>query len=210
MAAKRLLNYWNKRIELFGLERAFLAIVLRDEDKVPYERGGMQFLAGATDTTGRAVFYADPSKQDRTKYTHEEVLRALWYLVHVALADPRAPNVQTKGVILVSTTKRSNPTQFDPVLLKKCSVSVRGCLPLRISAMFVCHPPAFFRLVYPIIKVFLGPLQKRVFMQSGSDEKIVAALSNNGIPKESVPTHLGGDFHFDHMKWWEERKAIGM
>jgi len=214
LAASRLLKYWDKRIELYGEEKAFLPLTLKNgaskDDLVPLRLGIIRYLPNATDETGRAILLFDPSKQDNTKYDRATLVRAIWYVVHAALADS-SNNGHKKGVLFMGIGRNLKFNQFDRQQVKMNADSIKGCLPIRVSAFYFCHPPAFFHVIFPVVKLFIGPLlRKRIRVQAGSDSKVLESLESSGIPRESVPVELGGDYVFDHLEWLQERMEAGL
>jgi hypothetical protein len=73
LAAERFVQYWEKRVEIFGAERAFLPLTLQttsgalDEDDKAALRHGFVRLVPAKDPVGRAILFADPSRQEANK-----------------------------------------------------------------------------------------------------------------------------------------------
>lgn len=79
-----------------------------------------------------------------------------------------------------------------------------------MSAFHVCHPPTFFRLVFPILKLFLGErLRKRIRIHSGSEEDVLKDLEKFGLTKDVLPSELGGDIVLDYQAWLASRLAAG-
>jgi hypothetical protein len=74
----------------------------------------------------------------------------------------------------------------------------------------ICHPPALFSVIGPLINLFLGErLRKRVKVESGgSDERDLEKLTNYDLTKDRVPSELvGGHTVLDHKNWLLDRKA---
>jgi len=155
----RLTKYWDKRIALFGPEKAFLPMTLDGalkDDQVALSLGFARLMP-AKDPVGRSIVFVDPSKLDSTKYQRESMCRALWYVMHASLENPRA---QQRGDLIIGYPKHVEITQVDRELMKMNMESIRGCIPVRISALFLCHPPSFFaKVVYPLIRLFLGEVR---------------------------------------------------
>jgi len=102
-------------------------------------------------------------------------------------------------------------SQFDHGLANQLMGAIRGCLPVRMSALHLCHPPVFFQLIFPILKVLMGSrLRKRMLIHYGSNEHVLKRLETKfGMPRTKLPTELGGSVTLDHEKWLEERKKAG-
>jgi hypothetical protein len=152
-------KYWNKRISLFGPVKAFLPMTLDGalkDDEVALSIGFAR-LVPAKDPVGRSIVFVDPSKLDSSKYERESMVRALWYVLHAALENVDA---QKMGCIMMGYPKNAHISQVDRSLMKMNMESIRGCIPVRISAFFLCHPPTFFAVIFPIIKLFLGQVRR--------------------------------------------------
>eukprot|EP00549_Striatella_unipunctata_P012477 CAMPEP_0118698342 /NCGR_PEP_ID=MMETSP0800-20121206/15136_1 /TAXON_ID=210618 ORGANISM="Striatella unipunctata, Strain CCMP2910" /NCGR_SAMPLE_ID=MMETSP0800 /ASSEMBLY_ACC=CAM_ASM_000638 /LENGTH=229 /DNA_ID=CAMNT_0006598129 /DNA_START=316 /DNA_END=1005 /DNA_ORIENTATION=- len=229
MAASRLVKYWDKRIELYGEKKAFLPLTLNKDgasrdDTLPLEMGVIG--PGGIDKAGRCILVADPTKIKRRKYDRSTMVRAIWYVVHAMLLDAAtatanddkdgskeaAVAVQQKGIVLLTIGVGAKFWQFDSRQEKENIDSLREFLPLRMAAIHFCHPPGFFHLVLPIIKMLAGPiLGKVIYLQSGSFDDVLRVLEEDyGIPKEYIPVALGGGFSFDQIKWLEERQNAGL
>jgi hypothetical protein len=170
----------------------------------------MQFysLTGTKDASGRSIVYLQPSKQDKSKYTRESMCRAMWYIVHAALEDEMT---QKRGVVNLSFPDNAKLSQLDRSLVKMNLDCIKGCLPVRQSGMHICHPPSFISLVLPLLKLFMGErMRKRIMLHSGSTEKVLKHIAPFGLPKESIPTNLGGAAVVDFAGWLEQRRAAGL
>lgn len=81
---------------------------------------------------------------------------------------------------------------------------------VRLSGIHVCHPPAFLRIVLPILQLFLGPrLRKRIRFHTGSEESVLSSLSKYGLTKDILPSELGGDVVLNLEAWLEARRREG-
>mmetsp|Transcript_20944 Transcript_20944/g.45673 ORF Transcript_20944/g.45673 Transcript_20944/m.45673 type:complete len:317 (+) Transcript_20944:15-965(+) len=210
LAALRLLKYWDKRVELFGEDKAFLPLTLDGalrDDEVALEMSLMQSTE-ATDEAGRRIVLGDPSRLDKTKYTVPDMVRAFWYTMHAVLEDEMT---QKRGVILLLYPHHAHVSQFDRKLIAANAESMKGILPVRIGSFQICHPPTFFQIVFPVIKFLLGKrLRQRIKVHAGSKEHVLERLAHFGIPKESVPSDLGGDVVLDQKAWLAKRKELDL
>lgn len=151
MAARRYVKYWEQRLHVFGPEKAFLPLTLDGalkDDEVALTIGFMNYT-GQFDPSGRAVPFADPSKQDKTKYTPKSMCRSLWYLLHTCLQNT---DTQKKGVIVCIFPRNVRLGQLDRKLMKLNSDSLKACIPVRVSCLHICHPPKIFQMIFPIVK----------------------------------------------------------
>ena len=210
LAAKRIMKYWDKRVEIFGQDLAYLPMTLKGalkDDRKALEAGFVRLLPGIKEPGGRSILYADPSRY-APKKERITTVRALWYVMHAALEDVET---QQKGVVIIADPRKAKMSQTDTKLDKLNVESIRGCLPVRVAAMHLCHMPAFFALIFPIIKVFLGErLRQRIKLHNGSVSHVMERLSTFGLTSEMLPNQLGGNFLLDHERWLADRERGGM
>jgi hypothetical protein len=101
-------------------------------------------------------------------------------------------------------------SQFDKKLFKMNADSIRSCIPIRMTALYLCHPPKIFSIIFPIIKVFMGDIiKKRLRVHSGTEEAVLKKLEETGLTKDMLPAQVGGDVEIDMVKWIAERRAAG-
>ena len=196
------------------------------------EQGLVSVLPGVKDPQGRGVLLMDPSKQDASRFQRVQVVQAFWYAVHAIL---ESEDTQKRGVICLACPRHAKFSQFDSkvdqMIIEVCAAiakccwwistyffsysqpilqSVKGCLPLRISCISICHPPSFFRVIWPIVRVFLGSrLRKRVNVFCGSDEAVVKKIEGFGLTKDQIPELIGGNLKLENKAWLEERQRHG-
>ena len=213
-ATKRIIAYWNKRVEVFGEEKAMLPMTLDlaldvDADKkaleIAYSRITFQ-----KDDAGRGIIFVDPSRlPEKGMYERKSMMKAFWYTMHAILEDEE---IQRKGVVILAHPKHAAQSNFDRKLTKMNIESLRGCIPVRVAAIHICNPPWFFELFFPILKLFLGEkMRKRIKLHSGEDEEVLEKMQDKfGISREKIPTEMGGGLVLDHMKWLEGRRSQGL
>jgi len=204
--------YWEKRVGIFGDEKAFLPMTLSGALKGDERSLEIGFLRPTfqKDDAGRAILYVEPSRLPMDKnYDRHSMVRAFWYYNHAALEDEE---VQKKGVVIVAYPKEAQKSQFDRKMTKMNMGSIRGCLPMRVAAIHICHPPWFFEIIFAIAKIFLGErLRKRVKVHTGSEEGVIDTLEKKfGIDRVKLPSQMGGGNDLDHMDWLEKRRSSGL
>ncbi len=184
-----------------------LANALKD-DKVALRTGFIKVVP-IKDKKGRAVAFVTPRNLDSTKYTRESMVRVTWYMIHAMLEDESA---QQKGVVFIIDLSGSKMKHFDIPLVKQCSESIKGILPVRVSALHFSQPPFVFDVLYDVVKLVLGErLRKRIIVHSQlwMKEEDIKMLAQYGFNKNELPSDIGGNLLLDHQLWLEEREAEG-
>ena len=210
LAAKRYASYWDKRIEICGPEKAFLPLTLSGalkDDDVALSIGFVNYFGGYSDPIGRGIIYIEPGKQDKTKYTRESMIRAVWYMVHAAL---ESTETQKHGIIFITHPAGAKFHQFDRGLVKQVLPSLQGAIPVRLSAFHICQPPSFFKLIRPIVNLFMSDrVKKRLCIHFGSVDNVREKLEGFGMTRDNIPKKVGGDAEIDIVAWLEKRRAEG-
>jgi len=197
-AAQRFLKYWEKRLELFGNAESLHVSKI---DRGCLEMG--YFRVMVPNDGSRPFVFVDPSQLDRSRYTIPEMTKAVWYMLHTLFLETTL--VPTKGLIMVGYLYNVTLSHVDRDLVKSVLGSIQGCLPVRMSAFHICNPPTIFRVIFPIISVFMQPRLRRRVLVHSSDvaEQLTGEYS---FKKEHLPTDIGGDLVLDAAKWTKERE----
>mmetsp|Transcript_11895 Transcript_11895/g.22206 ORF Transcript_11895/g.22206 Transcript_11895/m.22206 type:complete len:333 (-) Transcript_11895:217-1215(-) len=217
-AAIRITKYWNKRIELFGENLAFKPLTmeangalpknyandssLSNEDKTIIETtfNGMSHAfirpTNTFDSAGRALIFVDPSRLSKYKHVEEErrgVIRSTWYFFHSMLENNES--AQKLGIVVIGYPHHVKLSYVDRKLLKMNLESMTGCIPVRLGALHICHPPWFFsKIVFPIMKIVMNErMRKRVRLHNGSKEDVLGELEGFGLSKRVLPVDIGGE-----------------
>jgi hypothetical protein len=247
LAVQRYCRYWNQRVTVFGASSTSDAIISADayqpmtlshiiskDDRNDRNAMFNEFIQIVSimdnnddpeEQRRRSYVFVNPSKQDKTRYTRESMIRAFWYKIHAILQDDE--RVQKYGLIIVGYPHHAKFSQFDRLLAKSILSSAQGCLPVRLSAFHVCHPPSFFRIIYGFLQMFLSQrLKQRIhihYSQHPQQQQSVSSLNDDDnessivqvlstrfdIPKSHLPTELGGDLAMDQTAWLENRLLKG-
>mmetsp|Transcript_5051 Transcript_5051/g.14498 ORF Transcript_5051/g.14498 Transcript_5051/m.14498 type:complete len:207 (+) Transcript_5051:107-727(+) len=204
-------RYWKRRVFIFGEDKAFLPLTISEalkDDEIGLEMGFFRVIPNVKDPSGRAVMFGDPSRLKNPSNNRMTIQRAIWYVMHAALEEE---SVQQKGVVMLLYPHNAKLAQVDRKLMKMNSESMKGCIPVRLSAFHVCNPPKFFSIVFPLLKLFLGDrLRKRIRVHSGDKEKVIDHLAHFGLTKDCIPSDLGGNIVLDNLGWLKERKDSGL
>eukprot|EP00538_Stauroneis_constricta_P007252 CAMPEP_0119564372 /NCGR_PEP_ID=MMETSP1352-20130426/26767_1 /TAXON_ID=265584 /ORGANISM="Stauroneis constricta, Strain CCMP1120" /LENGTH=207 /DNA_ID=CAMNT_0007613125 /DNA_START=99 /DNA_END=722 /DNA_ORIENTATION=- len=206
-----MVDYWEKRVEVFGPEKAFLPLTLDKalrDDTAALENGTVGIFPYKMDDLGRQAVVYDPSKLDSTAHTRESCIRALWYFIHAALEDE---DTQRHGALILATPKDVTFSQFDAKQESMIIRTLRGCVPLRVPAVHIIRPASFFFFIWPFIKVVFGKkLKNRVFMHFGSNAVLMKNLKDGfGMHRSLLPCEIGGFILYDQVGWLRKRREQG-
>jgi hypothetical protein len=202
-------NYWIRRIELFGSKAFTPFSIAESKEKDGHELSmGFLRLLPETDGTGRCNIFIDPSVLEDNTYNDESMVRAAWYTLHAALEE--YDSTQQKGIVFLVYLRNTYVRHFDRSLVTLLANSIRGTLPVRVSAIHIFHAPYLFEVLFDVVSLLLGErLTKRMKMYSGEDEAIHDQLEDFGILPSRLPKELGGSLEFDQDRWIRERENEG-
>jgi len=211
LAASRIVKYWQKRKEIFGKEKAFQALTYDNLFKTKNEHtalfSGFWHFVTVNDS-GRGILFCDPSLSIQKRVSHKTAIQTVWYVVHAAL---ESESVQKKGIVVLVNGREFSFAHFDKNFATLFISCFKGCLPIRISAFQLCHPPKIFKVIWPFFRLLLGPvLRKRVLITSGSDEDVVKKLGKYGMIRDQIPSKVGGNLDFDIETWAKDRCVLGL
>lgn len=135
------------------------------------------------------------------------MVRAVWYMLHAAL---ESVETQKHGIIFIGYPGKARLSQFDRALVKQILPAIQGIIPARLSAFHICKPPAFIKIILPIVKLFMSErTKKRLRIHFGSKGDICEKLESLGMTKACIPKTLGGDATINTPAWLEKRRAKG-
>lgn len=206
LAALRLAKYWNKRIELFqGAAFRPLSIEsLSMEERKEMSIGFLRLLPD-TDGTGRCNIYVNPLLLEGKEYNNDGMVKAAWLVLHKALETESS---QQKGIVFLVYLRGALLRHFDRKLVQYLANSIRGILPVRVSAIHMFHAPYLFEVLFDVIALLLGErLTKRMKMHSDEEDAVIHDnLSDFGIGSSRLPRELGGDIEFSDGQWKEHEE----
>ena len=209
-AAARLALYWEERLSAFGPDRAFLPMTLAGamkDEVVPMINYPIWQCLPVTDSAGRPILYGEPSRRDFTKYSPEQEVRALMYMLETLLDDD---DVRRKGCVALYNAQDVQQQQARRVLTKKLIQQINHVYPIRFRATHMCHPTKFmFYMFLPVVKMFMPKeLRVRLQLHYGATEKVLRELDGFCLSRDRVPGSLGGDLHYSMNQWVLDRMAL--
>lgn len=177
------------------------------KDDIETLKLGVVNLVDRTNHAGQGLVYVDSSRQGHDAYSRESMIRALWYVLHVATENE---SIQKNGLYLMVDGHRARSSSFDPGLSKQTMPLVLGALPIRIAGVAIVRPTPFVGVVLPVVKLFLSErLRKLIFVVKGSDEAVVEQLEDTfGMTTAELPSELNGEVLLDREGWVENRRQL--
>mmetsp|Transcript_22443 Transcript_22443/g.29494 ORF Transcript_22443/g.29494 Transcript_22443/m.29494 type:complete len:366 (+) Transcript_22443:11-1108(+) len=211
-AAKRMVRYWERKVDLFGTESAFKPSVsimsLKEKDYAAVAKGGLGVLP-LVDAGGRGMFYSRLSEWEPNMDTMH---RLFWYTAHVILFDSEiGETTQRRGIIMVGGSgnpdfDRIHPfhslMEFQQFARLQCHDFINA-LPVRCITPHIFSPNAFTlsmieHTLYHMGSKFRKAMSVYDVTQAPSN---MAALGSYGIPPNSIPTDVGGTLDYNYHQW---------
>eukprot|EP00521_Asterionellopsis_glacialis_P009191 CAMPEP_0195286186 /NCGR_PEP_ID=MMETSP0707-20130614/3733_1 /TAXON_ID=33640 /ORGANISM="Asterionellopsis glacialis, Strain CCMP134" /LENGTH=316 /DNA_ID=CAMNT_0040345787 /DNA_START=373 /DNA_END=1323 /DNA_ORIENTATION=- len=214
LAAEKLVKYWVRKVALFGPDRAFRKLTIRDldeEDQVALNKGGVRALP--RDEAGRGVFFSCRSLWDTRRSSSNSMVRLSWLAIHTIIEDVEA---QKNGQVAVSIN--TIPThQIASMENKFCRIvwrDVKEVLPVRmVYVHFFMGSDIIRTLLKEIVLYIVGTreMRARASFHHGTVENFFQTLEEFGINPENLPspcTLEEGVNDFDYQAWLEEQRRI--
>ncbi|XP_033108055.1 tyrosine-protein phosphatase non-receptor type 9-like [Anneissia japonica] len=144
------------------------------------------------DSGGAAIALYTAKLHNPSTTSSHTVLKAVVFQLDHALADA---NTQRNGLVFVYNMTDSNLSNFEINFSRKLLSMLRDGYPARLKRVYVVAPPLWFKAMYGILKPLLKEkIRERVILVNL--ERLVKFL-----PKESLPSELGGTAVLNHMDW---------
>ena len=181
------------------------------------------------DDHGRVVIMADKTRLDFKKHDRNAIVsadtsindaaqrlynpapcfqtRLLWYQFHIALENEAA---QKKGIVGIGVMRIMHLGHMDRRLQVMTFKSINQAIPIKLASAHLCHVPAFFSVVWPVLAFVMGSkIRQRCFIRKGSEEQVLHELKKFGIPARMLPkTHMGGEWELDIEEWMTARRRV--
>ena len=215
-AAQRMIDFFDWKLQLFGISKLCVDIQLSDMDKDDNQtiQYGLLQILPSRDSRGRIVFCNAPTYFKDTYRTADSGLKTLYYMVMSAMEDS---NSQKSGSVLIfyglGPEKGYNPRKKE-LFIK--ATKLIGVLPFRLDAVHFCVPSPLQSSSFVIISPFVALIQNsigkyfraRFRVHCGSHTECQYALMTFGIPSTLLPiTSEGQELkRTNHIKWFKRRK----
>lgn len=157
---------------------------------------GLEFArwTGGQDQAGRYLVQMTMRNARPDEFSAEDAVRGLHLIFETLL---RAyPEAQARGIAMVADMRDVAFANLDPRVPKLLGPAMSSILPVRIGRVHMCHPPWFFKLIFPLVRRFMSPkIKSRIEIRSEYSELL------SEIDAEQLLPDTGGSFAFDHSAW---------
>lgn len=205
LAARRLVTYWEHRKKVFGEDYLLpltLSGAMKNHVQTLYD--GYLNLLPQKDNFGRAIIFCNPINLLPAAFDNQ--VRIWWYLVHVAMEDDVALR---NGFIIISNARNTSLSNFDAKSVSAICTSGDRLFPIRWRQTHCCHTNPIFPLVAAMVKSVLSKEQRKTFvLHNGNTEEVLDSFREEGIPKECLPTDIGGSIIVSPEIFVQKRLAI--
>eukprot|EP00521_Asterionellopsis_glacialis_P013524 CAMPEP_0195292766 /NCGR_PEP_ID=MMETSP0707-20130614/10811_1 /TAXON_ID=33640 /ORGANISM="Asterionellopsis glacialis, Strain CCMP134" /LENGTH=364 /DNA_ID=CAMNT_0040353329 /DNA_START=67 /DNA_END=1161 /DNA_ORIENTATION=- len=226
-AALRIVKYWDRKIEIFGMDAAFKDISLVDfraEDQLALNLGAFRVLP-ARDHANRSILFCCRQYWDHTAPA-QSMERLGWYMAHAAVEETWA---QKNGVVFLGaptdsslpkpdrskfTTSPLQPSQkVDPGLKsfllqdKNIFNDITNILPIKIVAIHHFLPNTRLQFLFEHKLQYLNPTLRARYRQYDlrTPAENLKKLRLFGLSPEILPVEIGGCMPFSYGDWIRER-----
>jgi len=212
-AATRLVEYFEEKRRLFGVDKLTTKIQLKDVDAETTEclESGQISLLPGRDRAGRAIIVGTNrlaiNKEKREN--KNSILRAFWILWSIALEDVET---ETNGVVFVNyaigEARENNNDGYDGRI--RDWGNVLRALPLRIASIHWCVENHTLKQAANLSALMLGGSNfVRVRCHAGSDMEVQYDLMTFGIPTSLFPISMLGKIDMSrHLDFLKQRKTM--
>ena len=211
LAAQRLALYWQYRLDGFGEDRCFepmtLAGAMRGEAVNMAESGIFQLMP-TTDAAGRAVIFARFAKRDYSLFSAKQEAMWLTYLLEIVVQHG---SLQSRGFVFLVDASNVTRKQYARQSAQYMIRALEAVSPIRMCCRHVCNAnPLVTHIVFPVVQrlVALKSVRLCTKVHRGSGEDLLRSLAEFSLPRDRVPSDLGGGVVLDINQFLIDRISL--
>jgi len=215
-AAQKIISYWEKKLEIFGPDRAFhsyISLVDFEEEDYHVLASGPVRVLPFRDDVGRALIFENSSSLISNNFSAAS-RKLLWLMLHIALFDDDSRRIQKKELTLLlgnSTALFHFP--FDRVAqqysryVATVKDDVEHSLPVKDPIGHVFVKSTWALMFYEGVLDLLGGAhrQNMYFYSLNQTHSTLQTLANCGIQNYALPWELGGTLEWSYQEWLYDR-----
>eukprot|EP00730_Choanoeca_flexa_P016984 TRINITY_DN8119_c0_g1_i2.p1 TRINITY_DN8119_c0_g1~~TRINITY_DN8119_c0_g1_i2.p1 ORF type:complete len:323 (+),score=53.23 TRINITY_DN8119_c0_g1_i2:222-1190(+) len=151
---------------------------------------GIHCVHGNRDKMGRYVVTARLARADPAQYPADVVIRGIHVVLESLLI--KHPDAQARGIVMVGDMRGVNRSHADPRVPKELFSAFTNTMPIRFGGMYLCSPPWFMRLLFPLVKMFMKKkMQERMHIVTSLPDALTKYIA-----MEQIPDDLGGTYGY--------------
>ena len=210
LAAERLALYWQYRLNGFGEDRCFepmtLAGAMRDEITNMTKSGVVQLMPN-TDAAGRAIIYSRMGRRDYALYSVKQEVMWLTYLLEIVVQHQ---SLQSRGFVLLVDMSNATGRQRTRQSQQYMQRAINGAFPIRNRSIHGCNvSPLLMQFLVPVFRRFATKsIRLRTRVHRGSGEDLLRSLAEYSLPRDRVPSDLGGSVVLDVNRFIIDRFQV--
>jgi putative Ca2+/H+ antiporter (TMEM165/GDT1 family) len=181
-------HYWDKRLQLFGLDRGFLPLYQTDAVATPEEKEWLKvyYCSGEKDIKGRTIIcYTNhhllPTHPAIWYIKTDYILRAMWLSWEAGSMDDEA---QKKGSVTIIDLLGFSPHHWDTHYLRTTTDTARRAFPFKPAQIHLLSEPAWMGYFLIMYQNIIGhKLRSRFVSHRGDRNMVIEKLKSEfGIP----------------------------
>mmetsp|Transcript_25573 Transcript_25573/g.36010 ORF Transcript_25573/g.36010 Transcript_25573/m.36010 type:complete len:317 (-) Transcript_25573:98-1048(-) len=211
-AAQKMVIYWSRKVELFGPDRAFRKMSVRDfeddeGDRLALALGGICALP-EPDEAGRRIIY---SMRSRWVENSKSMVRLSWLALHVALEDNVSTQQHGMVGIVVNTLSSQPPDisthRYHQKINRIIWRDFQEALPLQImSAHTYVRSSITHSIIMDNMLFAIGRHLRARYCHYNIFGEFLAALEAHGMDETILPAELGGSLDFNYEEWLDQER----
>ena len=211
LAAQRYVSYWTARLDTFGNDLAYrpmtLGGALAQEVADMVQHSVFQILPH-TDLSGRAIIWFHLGRRRFDLLSEERESRILFYLYHTLCGDTSNDEIRRAGFVLVGTSADVDRTKTS-FRQQQFLGLLADVMPIPMRSGHICNPSStFYYAIYPVLRMFMGRKWRlRTRLHYGDQEAILRELDTYGLPRQRLPTDIGG-MHVLNLPGWVAGQSL--
>ena len=211
LAAQRLALYWQYRLDGFGEDRCFepmtLVGAMRGEAANMAESGIFQLMP-TTDAAGRAVIFARFAKRDYSLFSAKQEVMWLTYLLEIVVQHG---SLQSHGFVFLVDASNVTRKHYARQSAQYTIRALDAVSPIRMCSRHVCNAnPLVTHIVLPVAQRLVASkiIRLRTKLHRGSGEDLLRSLAEFSLPRDRVPSDLGGGVVLDINQFLVDRISL--
>ena len=114
-------------------------------------------------------------------------MQLLWYLMHVLMCNPET---QKFGLVVLANARGGSLTEYDTKFSYRSSCFYRY-FPIQCHCAHLCFANVVLPFVVKAIKIAAPNCKDSFILHNGSEERVLACLSQHNLPKQCIPEEMG-------------------